>query len=451
MPRTASRRSRSSGRSRPDLVLLDLMLPGMDGSKVCDTIRAESRVPVIMLTARDTDLDKVAMLESGADDYVTKPFSPPELVARVRAVLRRTAVPAGVADEAGLVQAGGLVIDPARHEVSVDGEPCRSPLASSTCCSRLRAVRASCSPASSFSKTRSDSPTTSTREASMSTSAICARSSVTTPTSRASSRPCEASAIGCARTPSESFARTPGPGLHRRCLACHPGGRVRPVLGRPKPVRDLAANHPALASDRRSRERARRRGAACSSSAAARRLRDQLFRIQARLHRRRAVRDRRKGNVLRSSGQMDVPQLPVESLRTSADGAARPAFACVDDLLVLMALRRSADGRVPGRGPAAPRRARARGSSSPARRSSRSSSRWLVSVLLGWLLARRLSRPLRKLRDGAESIASGDWGAQVAEEGDAEVASLAHSFNEMSRACRRGVLGAEGIRRGRLP
>ena len=71
--------------NRPDLVLLDLMLPGMDGSKVCDIIRAESRVPVIMLTARDTDRT-VAMLESGADDYVTKPFSPPELVARVRAV-----------------------------------------------------------------------------------------------------------------------------------------------------------------------------------------------------------------------------------------------------------------------------------------------------------------------------------------------------------------------------
>ncbi len=108
---------------RPDLVLLDLMLPGMDGAKVCDAIRAESRVPVIMLTARDTDLDKVAMLESGADDYVTKPFSPPELVARVRAVLRRTAAPPGVVDDAGAIEVGGLRIDPARHEVSVDGEP----------------------------------------------------------------------------------------------------------------------------------------------------------------------------------------------------------------------------------------------------------------------------------------------------------------------------------------
>lgn len=108
---------------RPDLVVLDLMLPGMDGAKVCDAIRAESRTPVIMLTARDTDLDKVAMLESGADDYVTKPFSPSELVARVKAVLRRTAVPPGVADDTGAVEVGGLRIDPVQHEVTVDGEP----------------------------------------------------------------------------------------------------------------------------------------------------------------------------------------------------------------------------------------------------------------------------------------------------------------------------------------
>ena len=73
----------------PDLVLLDIMLPGMDGAQVCRRIREHSSVPVIMLTARDTDLDKVAMLESGADDYVVKPFSPAELVARSRAVLRR--------------------------------------------------------------------------------------------------------------------------------------------------------------------------------------------------------------------------------------------------------------------------------------------------------------------------------------------------------------------------
>ncbi len=101
-----------------DIVILDIMLPGIDGSTVCRRLRETSSVPVIMLTARDTELDKIAMLESGADDYLTKPFSPPELVARARAVLRRVAAPAPVATP---VRIGGLVLDPATREVSVDG------------------------------------------------------------------------------------------------------------------------------------------------------------------------------------------------------------------------------------------------------------------------------------------------------------------------------------------
>ncbi len=115
---------------RYDLVVLDIMLPGMDGAAVCSAIRADSRVPIIMLTARDTDLDKVAMLEAGADDYVVKPFSPPEFVARVRAVLRRaadlktggTGVP-GTSDQAPAVSAGGLSIDPSTRDVTVDDHP----------------------------------------------------------------------------------------------------------------------------------------------------------------------------------------------------------------------------------------------------------------------------------------------------------------------------------------
>jgi two-component system response regulator ResD len=104
----------------PDLVLLDIMLPGLDGLAVCRALREASRVPVIMLTARDTDLDKVALLESGADDYITKPFSPPELVARVRAVLRRSREVAGVSATAVLT-VGGLRIDPAARTATVDG------------------------------------------------------------------------------------------------------------------------------------------------------------------------------------------------------------------------------------------------------------------------------------------------------------------------------------------
>ncbi len=117
----------------PDLVILDIMLPGATGSEVCAAIRAESDVPVIMLTARTADLDKVALLEAGADDYVVKPFSPPELVARVRAVLRRSAWGASVAqtpiggagdpaERPGDLRLGALTISPATREVTVDDE-----------------------------------------------------------------------------------------------------------------------------------------------------------------------------------------------------------------------------------------------------------------------------------------------------------------------------------------
>jgi DNA-binding response OmpR family regulator len=108
--------------SAPDLVILDIMLPGLDGLAVCRALRESSRVPIIMLTARDSDLDKVALLESGADDYITKPFSPPELVARVRAVLRRTQEALGAGGPAVLC-VGGLRIDPAGRTVTVDGRP----------------------------------------------------------------------------------------------------------------------------------------------------------------------------------------------------------------------------------------------------------------------------------------------------------------------------------------
>jgi two-component system alkaline phosphatase synthesis response regulator PhoP len=110
----------SAAERPPDLIVLDIMLPGIDGMTVCRTLRETSRVPIIMLTARDTDLDKVALLESGADDYVTKPFSPPELVARVRAVLRRTQESLEVGAPS-VIAVGGLQIDVAGRGVTVDG------------------------------------------------------------------------------------------------------------------------------------------------------------------------------------------------------------------------------------------------------------------------------------------------------------------------------------------
>jgi DNA-binding response OmpR family regulator len=102
-----------------DVIILDIMLPGTDGVAVCRTIRERSQVPIIMLTARDNELDKVALLESGADDYVTKPFSPPELVARVRAVLRRTQQP----EVESRLTVGNLSICAETREVLVAGEP----------------------------------------------------------------------------------------------------------------------------------------------------------------------------------------------------------------------------------------------------------------------------------------------------------------------------------------
>lgn len=104
----------------PDLVILDLMLPYVDGLEVCRHLRRESPVPILVLTAKDAEQDRVRGLELGADDYVTKPFSPRELVARVRAILRRTAWDGHPPREAPL-SAGGLVLDPATHEVRLRG------------------------------------------------------------------------------------------------------------------------------------------------------------------------------------------------------------------------------------------------------------------------------------------------------------------------------------------
>jgi two-component system response regulator RegX3 len=109
-----------------DLVLLDLMLPGLSGTEVCRALRSRSAVPVIMLTAKDSEVDKVVGLELGADDYVTKPYSARELVARIRAVLRRHGEP----DElvTATVEAGPVRLDVDRHVVSVGGEPVSMPL-----------------------------------------------------------------------------------------------------------------------------------------------------------------------------------------------------------------------------------------------------------------------------------------------------------------------------------
>ena len=105
-------------REKPDLVVLDLGLPGIDGLEVARTLRRERETPIIMLTARIEDTDKIVGLELGADDYMTKPFNPRELVARVRAVLRRTS---GAAPAAEVLRAGTLVLDAGGHQATLDG------------------------------------------------------------------------------------------------------------------------------------------------------------------------------------------------------------------------------------------------------------------------------------------------------------------------------------------
>jgi two-component system, OmpR family, response regulator RegX3 len=107
-------------RQGADIVLLDLMMPGLTGTEVCRQLRARGSVPIIMVTARDSEIDKVVGLELGADDYVTKPFSHRELVARIRAVLRRGQ---DIELAADVVEAAGVRMDVERHETTVRGEP----------------------------------------------------------------------------------------------------------------------------------------------------------------------------------------------------------------------------------------------------------------------------------------------------------------------------------------
>ncbi|MEY3318933.1 MAG: hypothetical protein RL540_1305 [Actinomycetota bacterium] len=110
-----------------DLILLDLMIPEVSGTEVCRQIRAESKVPIIMLTAKDSEVDKVVGLEIGADDYVTKPYSTRELVARINAVLRRHAGEATMSDP-GVMSVHGIRMDIDRHQVSINGIPASLPL-----------------------------------------------------------------------------------------------------------------------------------------------------------------------------------------------------------------------------------------------------------------------------------------------------------------------------------
>ena len=115
-------------RSGADLVLLDLMLPGLSGTEVCRQLRTRSNVPIIMLTAKDSEVDKVVGLELGADDYVTKPYSSRELLARIHAVLRRIGDQSLISDEGHVLVAGPVRMDTERHLVSINNDTVNFPL-----------------------------------------------------------------------------------------------------------------------------------------------------------------------------------------------------------------------------------------------------------------------------------------------------------------------------------
>lgn len=125
--------------SDPDLILLDLMLPGISGNEVCKIIRQTSNVPIIMLTAKDSETDEVVGLEIGADDYVTKLASSSKLIARINKVLSRKGAPAAAAVSEGVLTGGPVTMDIERHQVFVNGNKVTMPLKEfnfSSCCSR---------------------------------------------------------------------------------------------------------------------------------------------------------------------------------------------------------------------------------------------------------------------------------------------------------------------------
>ena len=169
-----------------DLVVLDIMLPRVDGLEVCRRLRAESTVPIIMLTARDDELDKVLGLELGADDYITKPFSIREFRSRVRALLRRAATPhhAGRRDE--VIDRSDVVIDLPRRAVEVRGDPVQLTFVEFELLALLAAEPGSCSAGGSSSSASGAAPTIASRARSMSTSGTSARRSSGTRANRSS-------------------------------------------------------------------------------------------------------------------------------------------------------------------------------------------------------------------------------------------------------------------------
>ena len=173
--------------AHPDLIVLDLRLPDVPGEDVAREVRTQAAIPILMLTAKTGTADRIHGLELGADDYVTKPFSPREVVLRVRAILRRAAGDAE-ADQLASYGGGQLLIDETRHQVTAHGQPAGSPPPNGNCSPPWPASRAGYSLATSSSTGPAAMNTKATSAPSTPTSAICAARSTPIPAGQGSSR-----------------------------------------------------------------------------------------------------------------------------------------------------------------------------------------------------------------------------------------------------------------------
>ena len=249
-------------RERVDLVVLDIMLPKFDGLEVCKRLRATSQVPIIMLTARDDELDSCPRLELGADDYITKPFSIREFRSRVRALLRRAAVVPHAELETETISANGLVVDLGRRTVEVDGEAIQLTYVEFEILRMMMARPGRCSAGTCCSSSSGVMPATAIPERSTSTSATCERSWKPTRGIPSSSRRCAGSATASASDEEPVPQRRRAP--LDRALACRRGRVADRVLHGRSVASGSARRHepssskpPLPACDRSTRRRRR--------------------------------------------------------------------------------------------------------------------------------------------------------------------------------------------------
>ena len=411
-----------------DLVVLDVMLPRLDGLEVCRRLRTESAVPIIMLTARDDEVDKVLGLELGADDYITKPFSIREFRSRIRAVLRRATLLAEQREQTdGAIMTDGLMIDPAKRAVTVAGASVQLTYVEFEVLHTLARTAAGSTRASRCSRPSGATRPTASRARSTSTSATCGRRSSPTRASRPSSSPCAAwataSATGVDRARHPLAAAPAGGGAHGGGRVCH-GGRV-PVR-RPQPAPDLI-------SDRLTGlERIARAQQVAPGMTHA---------FATGVHMRRALlRSARLAN-----GQAGAYTLANGTL-TPVTVVNLPVLARTSTVVRAAARGRIAPGRTPGGGVVVAFRVGDDGvvllsqSVGDVNTAAALVERQIliatglalaVAVVVGWALAVAVSRRVGKLESASSRIAAGRFDQPIGDEHPDELGRLARSFDLM--------------------